>query len=236
MSFVLGIITARGGSKGIEDKNITLLADKPLIQYTIEAAQNSSALGDLILSTDSQKISDCAATFELKCNELRPAHLATDEAKSCDVIRYEIDNYEARTGQRVDTIILLQPTAPLRTSRDIDDAYAIYEDRNSNQSSLISCYNAESVHPRIMYRKERDHLTPLLEEGRDIIRRQKMFKAYVRNGALYIVDRDYFMETGKTICESPALYEMSKERSINIDSPEDLELASFYLQRAGDSA
>ncbi len=233
MSFTLGIITARGGSKGIKDKNTTLLNDKPLIHYTIEEALQSSCLDDFVLSTDSQAIIDCAAEAGLECEQLRPDHLATDDAKSCDVLRHEIEQYEASTGRHVDTIILLQPTSPLRLAQDIDAAFDVYT--NSEKPSLISCYESGSIHPRIMYQKnkEKGGLSPLLQDGHMLIRRQQMEVVYIRNGSLYIIGRDYFMETGRTVCDTPDFYEMPKDRSVNIDAQEDLDLAEFYLQRMG---
>ena len=125
MSFTLGIITARGGSKGIKDKNITPINNKPLIHYTIEAAQNARVLNDLILSTDSQRIMDCAQLAGLKETSLRSDHLATDHAKSNEVLYYEVNKYQEENDRVVDAIILLQPTSPLRTSIDIDNAYKL---------------------------------------------------------------------------------------------------------------
>ncbi len=230
MSFNLGIITARGGSKGIKDKNIVSINNKPLIHYTIEAARKSQILSDLTLSTDSQQILDCAQLAGLRETRLRPDHLATDQAKSNDVLYYEINRYQEENNQLVDNIILLQPTSPLRTSMDIDNAYKTYT--NSNSKTLISCYNAESVHPQIMYKKKTDDLlTPFLDSGNNIIRRQDTETLYIRNGAIYIMDAKYFLKTRKTVCESPTLYEMPRSRSLNIDAYEDLSLASFYLNK-----
>lgn len=232
MSFTLGIITARGGSKGIKDKNITPINNKPLIHYTIEAAKNSEVLNDLILSTDSQRIMDCAQLAGLNKTSLRPDHLATDHAKSNEVLYYEVNKYQEENDRVVDVIILLQPTSPLRTSTDIDNAYKLYQ--ASSSKTLISCYNAESVHPQIMYKKNTNNqLTPFLEGGRNIIRRQDTEPLYIRNGAIYIIDAQYLLETKQTVCDSPTLYEMPKQTSLNIDVPEDLNLASFYLNGGG---
>lgn len=229
MTFTLGIITARGGSKGIKGKNIVPLCGKPLIHYTIEAALNANCIDDVILSTDDPEIVSCAINAGLECHGLRPDHLATDYTKSNDVIAYEVDKYEERVGQRVDRILLLQPTTPLRTSADIESASAIFE--KAKQSSLISCYDADFVHPRIMYEENGDYLTPFLDAGHNIVRRQEMSPVYIRNGAIYLTNRKYFAETKRLVCDTPALYEMPRNRSVNIDTEQDLELAAFYLQR-----
>ncbi len=231
MPFTLGIITARGGSKGIKDKNIVPLNGRPLIHYSIDAAKGCDCIDDLVLSTDSQKIADIAERAGLSCEGLRPDYLSTDAAKSADVLKYEIELYQNKTNQKIDTVILLQPTAPLRCAEDIDKAYDLYV--SGGQKSLISCYNADFVHPQIMYEKEGETLSPFLKEGHTIVRRQEMKPVYVRNGAIYIFDCDYFLDSGRTVCEKPALYEMPKNRSINIDAPDDLELAAFFMQKDG---
>lgn len=231
MSFVLGIIPARGGSKGIKNKNIIDLLGKPLIHYTINSANASNCLNDIVLSTDSEEIAECARIAGLMNWSRRPEDLASDTAKSSDVMRYEILCYEKKAGKKVDTVILLQPTAPLRNAADIDTAYKTY--KQSAQSSLISGYDAQSVHPQIMYTYNGNCLMPLLQAGNEIVRRQDMANIYVRNGAVYITNRDYLMRTGRVVCNSPALYEMPRHRSINIDTLEDLDLASFYLEKMG---
>lgn len=228
MAFILGLIPARGGSKGIKNKNIVKLAGKPLIAYTIEAARESGLFNALILSTDSPDIAKAALESGLPCGALRPAHLSTDEAKTSDVLRHELEQYEAEHNHKVDTLILLQPTTPLRTIADIQNAYKAY--LASGQKSLISCYDAQAVHPSIMYKKQGDKLMPYMGDGA-LMRRQEMPDVYVRNGALYIVDRDYFLETGRAVSETPALYEMPRERSVNIDVEDDIALAEFYLER-----
>lgn len=229
MSLVLGIIPARGGSKGIPDKNIREICGKPLLAYTIEAALGSCRLDDVILSTDSERIAGTAALYGLATSNLRPSELATDTAKSVDVIRYELEQYQKTAGKHVKTVVLLQPTCLFRTSVDIDQAVEHFA--QSNAESLISVYDASSVHPSIMYSCENERLRPVLDEGAQLRRRQEFQSVYVRNGAIYIVDCNYLMHSGRLVSERPASYVMPRERSLNIDEPYDLDLAEWMLGR-----
>lgn len=229
MTFILGIIPARGGSKGIPNKNIANLREKPLLAHTIEAAKKSRLLHDFILSTDSEAIARCAAEYGLKSSSLRPPELSSDEANSVDVAIYEIQKYENEHNVCVDIVVLLQPTAPMRTSVDIDCALNIF--LKSNTASLISVYEATTNHPNLMYYLHDDKLEPILEEGRRIKRRQEYKPVFVRNGALYIVNKEQLVDRKSFVCANPTAYIMSRERSVNIDDPFDLELAEWMMSR-----
>ncbi|MDX1641084.1 MAG: acylneuraminate cytidylyltransferase family protein [Balneolaceae bacterium] len=231
MEFVLGVITARGGSKGIPKKNITDVGGKPLIAYTISAAKESRRLNDCIVSTDSREIADCATEYGMKTEELRPPELATDTAKNEEAVIYEVKKYEQANEVTVDIIVLLQPTTPLRKAEDIDKALDIFLESDSD--SLISVYDANFVHPNIMYFMEDGKLTPVLESGKVLKRRQEFKTAYVRNGAIYISARAQVMERKKFVGKNPAAYVMPYQRSINIDEPFDLEMAEWLMSKHG---
>lgn len=230
MPFVLGIIPARGGSKGIPGKNINLLAGKPLIAHSIHSALNSSVLSDVVVSTDSLEIAKCATSNGLPTKQLRPAHLATDNAKTIETLIYEIEKYEAAHELIVDVVILLQPTTPLRTGQDIDMAFEIFMD--SDADSLISVYEASSIHPSIMYTSQEGNLTPLINSQNQGVRRQDFSTVYVRNGAIYIMAKRLILEHKILIGDQPAAYVMPREKSINIDEPYDLELAEWSLSKS----
>lgn len=231
MAFVLGIIPARGGSKGIRDKNIIALGGKPLISYTIEAAKGSRSLSDFILSTDSPVIAQCAAEYGLKTSSLRPSELSKDTTRSIDVVIYEIEKYESTYNVCVDVIVLLQPTLPLRMTTDIDKALAIFF--RSGADSLISVYKANFVHPSIMYYYNNGNLISTTSEGKKTKRRQEFKPVYIRNGALYIARRVQIMERKNFIGKNLAAYIMPRERSVNIDEQYDLELTEWIMNRYG---
>lgn len=227
MAIVLGIITARGGSKGIPKKNIRQVAGKPLIAYTIEAAQSSKLLSDVILSTDSEEIAKCASEYGLKANDLRPSKYATDTARNIDAVIYEMKKYEQVNTVLVDIVVLLQPTTPLRTSTDIDNALKMFLE--NEEESLISVYRANFAHPQIMYYLSNGRVKSILSEGKVIQRRQEFRDVFVRNGALYIATRNQIVLKENFIGENMLAYEMPRSRSVNIDEPYDLHLAEWLI-------
>jgi CMP-N,N'-diacetyllegionaminic acid synthase len=227
--FVVGLIPARGGSKGIAEKNIAQLAGKPLIAYTIETARQSSYIDELVLSTDSSRIAKSAKKFGLETDAIRPASLSSDRAKTVDVVRYELKRLEKKWEKTIDLVVLLQPTSPLRTSQDIDEACSLFF-KDKNSSSLISVYEAGDMHPRIMYRKQGRHLVPFFGEGGKVTRRQNLEHVYVRNGALYLFTPELALRHNRLVSERPLMYVMPRERSINIDNPFDLRIAECLIK------
>jgi len=175
----IAVIPARGGSKGIPRKNIIDVAGKPLIAYTIETALASRYLDRVIVSTDDVEIAKVSKQYGAEVPFLRPAHLATDEAKTIDTV---IDTLE-RIEQSYDYVVLLQPTQPLRTVQQIDDA--IQQVVEQNQSSLVSVEEVTD-HP-ILYRTmtTEGKLLPLLHQN-STVRRQDFEPYYKVNGLIYI--------------------------------------------------
>ena len=227
----LAIIPARSGSKGILKKNIVNLCNKPLIQYTIEPAvrlKEEQKIIDVIVSTDSKEIASISSNLGANVPFLRPKKLATDKAKTIDVVLHII-NYLGDKRDFFNTIILLQPTAPLRSYTDIKNAIDIFDIKLS--CSLISVYKEEYLSDLIMYKKEGPFALPLNKNHNKGLRRQENEELYIRNGAIYVTSVNFLMKEKKIISNSPLLYEMTKNRSINIDSYKDLEIAQCLLKR-----
>jgi len=227
--FILAIITARGGSKGVPGKNIKPLCGHPLIAYTIKAAQKCSSLNDFLVSTDSEEIAEVAARYGAKPPFLRPGELARDDTPSCLVLQHALLEYEKLYARGVDVIVLLQPTTPLRTAHDIDMAVEMFL-KAPEADSLISCFADAACHPRVMYTMEGDRLVPLLEDRRLPVRRQDFEKVYLRNGAVYITKRETLMKKNTIIGDSLLCYEMPFIRSVNIDEPGDFRLAEVIMR------
>lgn len=230
--FIVGLIPARGGSRGIPGKNVRMVAGKPLIAYTIEAARKSACIDELVLSTDSARIAKVAKKFGLETDALRPAHLATDTAKTLDVVRYELNRLQKKLKRPIDLVVLLQPTAPLRTAQDIDGACAMFLKQKKN-NSLVSVCDVGGMHPKVMYTQQGDHLTPFLKTGGKAQRRQSFERVYARNGALYLFTPKQAMEGDWVISQTPLMYLMPRERSLNIDEPFDLKLLEGVLKTYG---
>ncbi|MBF0522484.1 MAG: acylneuraminate cytidylyltransferase family protein [Candidatus Omnitrophica bacterium] len=223
---ILTVIPARGGSKGLKNKNILSLAGKPLIAYTIEAAHQSRWGQNAIVSTDSKNIAAIARRCGAQVPFIRPRSLATDKASTLGVLQHAVKEWEKKAEKKVDHVLLLQCTAPLRTAKHIDQAVWLFLSRK--QDSLISCYEGASVHPSIMYTEKRGQLIPFCAQGK--LKRRQDFKAvYVRNGAIYLMSRALLMEKNQIVGEQPLLYLMSRVSSINIDTQEDFDMAELIL-------
>ncbi len=225
---VLGIIPARGGSKGVPKKNIKNLNGKPLLAYTIEAGRKAKELEDLIVSTESSEISRIAKRLGAKVPFTRPKELANDTATTLSVLQHALKEYERLTGKKFTHVMLLQPTAPLRTERDIDDAVRLMA-KHRSLDALISCYKGEGVHPRIMYASKNGKNALYIPASKEMTRRQDFEKVFVRNGAIYLIPRELLLK-GQMIGRHPLVMEMPRWRSINIDNPDDFELARIILK------
>jgi CMP-N,N'-diacetyllegionaminic acid synthase len=214
---ILGIIPARGGSKGIKNKNLIPLNGIPLIQYTIREALNSN-LSDLILTTDSVDIAKQYVPYK---TILRPPELAQDETPMLPVIQHALGVY----NKPVDAVMILQPTSPLRLAEDINKAieeFLTYNINYADADSLVSVYNG--IHPMKSYDYQ---CKPFFEyEPYD----KHIHKCYTRNGAIFIVRKD-LLDKGKLVGEKPLFHIMPKYRSIDIDDYEDLMLAEALLKR-----
>ena len=227
--FVLGVIPARGGSKGVKNKNIKLLAGKPLIAYTIEAAA-ASKLDDVIVSTDSEEIASIASTFGGNVPFLRPIELATDSAKAIPVIQHALNEYEKEHQVKVDAVMMLQPTTPFRRAKDIDRAIDLLE--SSNGDSVISVINVEGHHPaRMKYLDENNFLVdPSFCEAYENQPRQELQPMYLRNGAIYLTRVDTLRANSFKGEKCIGLI-MPQELSTNIDTQFDFDLADWIYNK-----
>jgi len=222
---ILTIIPARGGSKGIPQKNIIDVNGKPLLVYTLEPileVLNSGDVDKVIVSTDSQKIADVAIQFGAEVPFLRPESISGDKAKSIEFIQHALDYYDDKNVY-FDAVLLLQPTSPLRTAQDIRAAISLFKEGKND--SLISCYEEEYINDLVIYKLASDGKTsipvsPLHNKG---VRRQDHGSLYVRNGCIYISSVN-LIRNNFVIGEQPLMYIMDKNKSVNVDTIEDLEL------------
>ncbi len=225
---ILGIIPARGGSKGVKNKNIRLLDGKPLISYTIEAALGSKLLDEFIVSTDSEEIKRTAVLAGAKVPFLRPKEISGDKSSSVQVVEHALDWFKKEQNRLFDYIVLLQPTTPLRTASDIDSAIDIIVN-SQNSNCLISCCDASHVHPSIMYLEQHGVLSKY-DKSAKMKRRQEFEPVYLRNGALYIVKVSYFDNENRLVDDKPLSYMMPRQQSINIDEEIDLLIAELLIR------
>ncbi len=221
---IIAIIPARGGSKGVPKKNIRSLAGKPLIYYTIRAAQNSGYINRTIVSTDSDEILDIASA-EGALVVKRPAELSGDDAPTVDAILHVLHHCSTR-GLRPEIVVVLQPTSPFRTSLDIDAALELF--LRSDCESVISV--CEVTHPPQWNMViERSYLQPLFDRKTLTLRRQDLPKTYLPNGAIYIASAGTLRRVRSFYCQKTKPYVMSAERSLDIDSEFDFLFAEAVM-------
>lgn len=223
---VLAIIPARGGSKGIPKKNIKAVSGKPMINYTIEAARECDYIDKVIVSTDDEEIAEISMKAGAVVPFLRPDELAVDDAELIDVVMHAIEFYE-RKAERYDIIVLLQPTSPLRTSEDLQKALEYY--MRKGEKSLLSISEV-SEHPKMMRKfNDENELQKMLGEDGDGTESGSK-KYYKVNGAIFINSMSELSE--KTKFENNVMgYVLSKEHGIDIDVPEDVVVAEYYLSQ-----
>jgi CMP-N,N'-diacetyllegionaminic acid synthase len=224
---VIGIITARGGSKGILNKNLATLAGKPLISWTIEAAQQSRMLQRVIVSTDDEMIAETARQWNAEVPFMRPAELAQDDSSHISVIVNAIEWLENKDHYRPDYVMLLQPTSPLRTHQDIDEAIELALGRKA--VAVVSVCEA-AKHPWKMFRlNESGTIARFYDHGLVYPRRQDLIQAYEENGAIYLNSRESLLQERTFFPEETYPYIMPIERSLDIDTPWDLHIANLIL-------
>ena len=226
------MIPARGGSKGVPRKNIRDLCGSPLISYTIEAALAARPLlHSVVVTTDDLAIAEVARTCGAEVPFLRPANLATDEARSLPVVQHAVEFMESRDSVRFDWICLLQPTAPLRLAGDVVAAIDIANGDAGVCDSVISVNRVFATHPALMKRIENNCLVSFSIPEREGTRRQDYApSAYIRNGAIYLTRRDVVMNENSIWGSVIRPYIMPEERSVNVDSELDFKLVSLLMQ------
>jgi CMP-N-acetylneuraminic acid synthetase len=226
---ILAVIPARGGSKGVPRKNIYLVAGKPLIAYTLEAALAvRHRLHRLIVSTDDAEIAKVARRYGVDVPFMRPADLAGDGVPMFPVLQHAVRTVEAMDNVHLDWVLLLQPTAPFRTPQDIESALDLAA--GGGCDSVISVVQVFAVHPNLMKRIENDRLLPFCIEEQEGTRRQDYQPpAYMRNGAIYLTRRAVLMEQNSIWGQVIRPYIMPEERSVSIDSEMDMKLAELML-------
>lgn len=226
---ILGLIPARGGSKGLPRKNIKLLLGKPLIAWTIEQALASKYLDRVIVSTDDKEILDISKKYGAEVPFMRPKELAMDNAKGVDVVLHALVSLkEDDRRKQYDLIMLLQPTSPLRKSVDIDKAIEFLFLKKAK--AIVSVCEVDH-HPL--------WVNTLPEDGcmKNFIRqeimnknRQELSVLYRLNGAIYLAYCNYLKKYRSFIGEKTFAYVMPKERSIDIDNEVDLSLAEVLIK------
>jgi len=226
---VLGIVTARGGSKGVPRKNVRELAGKPLIAWTAEAALRATRLARIVLTTDDQEIAEVGRRYGLEVPFMRPPELALDSTPSLPVLQHAVATLEA-AGDRYEAICLLQPTNPLRRPETIDACIELLESTGSDSVFTVLPVPAEYNPHWVFFRSPNGALTTAMP-GPLIPRRQELPPAFHREGQVYVTRRDVLMNEnslyGTRLCGFP----IDASWTANIDTPEDWARAEALLAK-----
>jgi CMP-N-acetylneuraminic acid synthetase len=223
---VLGVIPARGGSKGIPTKNLAPICGRPLLAYTADAVKESKTLTRAIVSTDDQRIADCARSLGLEVPFMRPSSLAADDAPMLPVLQHAIDAMRA-TGFEADIVVLLQPTSPLRRGEHIDAAVDCLQRMRGD--SVVSVVEVpHQFNPTSVMRLDDGLLRPFLETPA-ATRRQDKPRVYARNGPAVLAVHARVLESGSLYGDHAWPLIMTAEESLDIDTPWDLRLAESVI-------
>lgn len=226
---ILAIICARGGSKGVPNKNIRLLNGKPLIAYTIECAKKYTKFDRIIVSTDSPKIAEVAKQYGADVPFLRPKELATDTSPKIPVLQHAVRYLEQEENDRYDLIVDLDPTSPLRTVEDIENCVNKMIEKNPN---VVFSVTPAHKNPYFNMVEEKDGKVFLCKKlDRPITRRQDAPTVYAMNASIYVYKKDFLLNTDSVFSNNTMAVVMPEERSIDIDRPIDFEFVEFLMKR-----
>jgi CMP-N,N'-diacetyllegionaminic acid synthase len=226
---ILAIICARGGSKGVPNKNIRLLNGKPLIAYTIECAKKYTKFDRIIVSTDSPKIAEVAKQYGADVPFLRPKELATDTSPKIPVLQHAVRYLEQEENDRYDLIVDLDPTSPLRTVEDIENCVNKMIEKNPN---VVFSVTPAHKNPYFNMVEEKDGRVYLCKKlDRSITRRQDAPMVYAMNASIYVYKKDFLLNTDSVFSDNTMAVVMPEERSIDIDRPIDFEFVEFLMKR-----
>jgi len=220
---IVAFIPARGGSKGIKRKNIHKIAGKPMIFYTITAALQSKYIDRVLVSTEDEEIALISQEIGAEVPTLRPKELAEDTTTTLEVVLHGINTF--LFSQKWDSMILLQPTQPLRTSEDIDNAIEYYY--QNGKKSLVSVSEVDDHPLLVRYFDGKGNMKKLLHHS-STIRRQDMDRFFRVNGAIYI-NQLCEINPHTSFNDNEIGFVMEKSHSVDIDDLSDLALAEYYL-------
>ena len=225
--YAFGVIPARGGSKGLQGKNLRMLGALSLIGQAIASARESKLLTRVIVSTDSPEIAEEAGRHGGEVPFMRPAELASDQAGMVPVLQHAVRWLESTAKARPDLIVTLQPTSPFRTGVEIDETIRKVIETGSDSAQTLS---EASYHPFFMKTLDGDRTVALFPDGHKYVRRQDAPPVYQPSGAVYVTRYAMLMDHGHVLGEDNRGVVQGFEASVNIDTEWDFLLAELLLR------
>jgi len=231
MTNILLTIVARGGSKGIEKKNIKLLMGKPLIAYTIEQALKWNQAKRIIVSTDSQEIANIAKEYGAEVPFLRPDHLAKDSTPKGAVLKHALIECERQFNEQYDIVVDLDVTSPLRSQKDLDQCLDLF--LKSKPKTLFSVVNArKNPYFNMVERNGSGAIALCKTFEKGVMRRQDTPKVYSLNASIYFYNRNYLLESDMphAISDQSEIYVMDDISGTDIDQEMDFKFIEFLVK------
>ncbi|MCC6739425.1 MAG: acylneuraminate cytidylyltransferase family protein [Planctomycetia bacterium] len=234
---ILGVIPARGGSKGVPRKNIRPLCGAPLLAWTVDCARRTRLITRVCVSTEDEEIRRVGLAWGAEAPFLRPAELATDRALAVPTIQHAVREMEARTGERYDVVAMLQPTSPLKTPEDLDAALGKLI-ATPEATGIITVVDVDNWHPMKMQKflgegGRGGRMVDYEKPPKENVPRQELPPVFMVNGVMYATRRDVLMDKGTFRGDYCLGHVMPAERSVNIDSESDFVLAEYECRRQG---
>ena len=225
---IVALIPARGGSKGVPRKNIRNLLGKPLIAYSIIQCQRSLYIDRVIVSTEDDEIAKVARDFDAEVPFIRPSTLATDNAKGLEVVFHAVNWFRER-AQQVDIIVVLPPTSPLRLTADIDNAIELFFEKSAD--AVVSVCLAEKNLYWSNILPDDGCMKDFVSNNAFNKNRQEFQKIFSLNGSIYVANANFLLSQKTYYSEKSYAYIMPPERSIDIDTEIDFQLAEYLMQK-----
>ena len=225
---VLCTLCARGGSKGLKNKNLLKICNKPLIAHTIEMALEVNFIDKVVVSTDSDQIRDISTDYGANCWYLRSKELSSDSAPKIPVIKDLLARSEKKFNETYDYVIDLDITSPLRVKDDILNSFSLFIESNSD-NLITGCRSRKNPFFNMVILKNN---APILVNESDFKRRQDAPEVFDMNASIYIWKREVLMSKKNLFNPNTSFYEMPYERSIDIDSKSDFDYVEFLMNKA----
>tara|TARA_B100000902_G_scaffold389794_1_gene437553 strand:+ start:860 stop:1549 length:690 start_codon:yes stop_codon:yes gene_type:complete len=226
---ILCTICARAGSKGIKDKNLKKIKDKPLIFYTIKNAKNINIFNQIVISSDSKKVINFGKKFKVKNNLIRPKYLAKDNSPKIPVIRHALLEMEKKYNKKFSIIVDLDVTAPLRNNDDVKKALKKFKTNNYNTLFSVNIARKNPYYNCIEIKKKK--ILPIKKEKNFFTSRQEAPKVFEMNAAISIWNRKTLLNKNSLFTKNTGIYVMPIERSFDIDTSLDLEIVKYLLKK-----
>lgn len=229
MQKVCAIIPARAGSKGLKGKNVRMLGGMPLLGHSVQAARQAACVERVLLSTDCPEIAAAGKRCGAEVPFLRPPELAGDASAVFDAVEHLLTRLREQENYSPEYVLLLQPTSPFRSAGDIEGAYALL---NEMDAQAVVSVTPASDHPYLSKQVDGEaRLRPFVESDLNAARRQDLPPAYMLNGAIYLRKTADLLATRSWCPPDACAYCMPRERSVDIDTVFDFELAEWLLGR-----